>query len=81
MMNLPMRELPSPTMPALQTDTTLWHHGIQTFIRELDGLVASGRIAPDARNVILWTLKCAVPMVEYAESSNMTADSFTRAFP
>jgi hypothetical protein len=44
--------------------TALWQHGVRTFLRELDALVMAGRIHPDARNVVCWTLRQAVPEIE-----------------
>ena len=58
-----------------------WRHGIHTFLRELDALVAAGRIDPDARNVILWTLKRAVPLVERGGEGRPEADSCGRERP
>ena len=85
-MNLPTREPPSPAVPAphsvaVHAEAALWGHGIHTFLRELDALVASGRIELDARNVILWTLKRAVPMVERAGEGRQAADSGVRDQP
>jgi hypothetical protein len=50
---------PEPPPPAV-----LSFHSLQTFLREMDALVAIGRIDHDARNVILCALKRAIPMVE-----------------
>ncbi len=71
-MNLPTRESSftvevAPNSGALYADATLWCHGMHTFLRELDALVTSGRIDPDAHNVILRALKRASPMMDRAE--------------
>lgn len=70
-MNLPSLEPPppvalTPSSRAVHDEPALWHHGIHTFLRDLDALVANGRIDLDARNVILCTLKRALPMLERA---------------
>jgi hypothetical protein len=75
MMNIPTGEIPSGAVlvsngVALQADIMLWHHGMNAFIRELDALVVTGRISPDARNVIFWTLKRVVPMVDHVGEGN-----------
>ena len=85
-MNLPTREPLSPAAlaphsGAMHAEAALWHHGIHTFLRELDALVAAGRIDPDARNVILWTLKRAVPLVERGGEGRPEADSCGRERP
>ncbi len=71
-MNFPSPEPQSPAVlapsgGAVHDGPALWYHSIQTFLREMDALVASGRIDLDARNVILCALKRAVPMVEQAK--------------
>jgi len=52
-----------PPNAAQHAEAARWQHGIRMFLRELDALVASGRIDPDARSVIRWTLTRAVPKV------------------
>lgn len=54
----------APSGGAVHDGAALWSHSIQTFLREIDTLVVSGRIDLDARNVILCALKRAIPMVE-----------------
>ena len=47
------------------TSTTApWEHGLRAFLRELDALVVAGRINPDARNVIRWSLRQNLPQME-----------------
>ena len=74
-MNRPTGEIPSGAVlvsngVALHAGTMLWQHGMHAFIREVDALVAAGRISPDARNVIVWTLKRVVPMVDPVGEGN-----------
>ena len=52
-----------PTLESTST-TAQWEHGLRAFLRELDVLVVAGRINPDARNVISWTLRRNLPQME-----------------
>jgi hypothetical protein len=75
MMKISTGEIPSravlvPNGVVLQSDILLWHHGMNAFIRELDALVVSGRISPDARNVVFWTLKRVDLMVDHVGEGN-----------
>jgi hypothetical protein len=54
----------TPSSGAVHDEPALWSHSLQTFLREMDALVAIGRIDHDARNVILCALKRAIPMVD-----------------
>ncbi len=78
-MNLPTREPLSPAalVPhsgAVHAEAALWRHGMHMFLHELDALVATGRIDPDARNVILCTFKRALPMLERAEEGRTSGE-------
>ena len=82
--NLRTHEAPSPAVTpppnaAQHAEAAHWHHGIRMFLRDLDALEATGRIDPDARSVILWTLTRALPMVERAMEGMPAADTRDRA--
>ena len=75
----PSPAVPPPSSAVATAEAARWQHAIRTFLGDLDDLVACGRIGPDARSVVRWTLTRTIPLMERAAEGRPADDAHGRA--